>query len=163
MTRTSGYSAAQIALHWAVVVLVAAQYVFKGTIAAAWDAIVAGRAYEFHPLILAHVGGGMLILVLVLARLALRVKRGAPPPPENEPAILKLVAHAVHGAFYLVLILMSASGGMAWFTGAQTAAAAHNLFKVVLLALIAMHVLAIPFHALVLKNNVMRRMVRPEA
>ena len=44
MPRTSGYSAAQIALHWAVVVLVAAQYVFKGTIAAAWDAIVAGRA-----------------------------------------------------------------------------------------------------------------------
>ena len=117
MPRTSGYSVAQIALHWAVVVLVAAQYVFKGTIAAAWDAIVAGRAYEFHPLILAHVGGGMLILVLVLARLALRVKRGAPPPPENEPAILKLLAHAVHGAFYLVLILMSVSGGMAWFRG----------------------------------------------
>ena len=44
MPRTSGYSAAQIALHWAVVVLVAAQYVFKGTIAAAWDAIAAGRA-----------------------------------------------------------------------------------------------------------------------
>jgi len=37
------------------------------------------------------------------------------------------------------------------------------VLKVVLLALIVLHVLAVPFHRLVLKNNVMRRMIRPSA
>ena len=46
--------------------------------------------------------------------------------------------------------------------GAEGAAQAHNILKVALLALIALHVLAVPFHRIVLKNNVMLRMIRPQ-
>lgn len=161
MTHPKGYSGMQIALHWIVALLVAGQYIFEDSIATAWDAVTKGQGYAFDPLILAHVIGGALILGLVAWRLVLRLKRGAPPPPENEPAPMKAVSHIAHWAFYAVLAAMPVSGALAWFGGVAAAAEAHNVLKVALLALIVLHVLAVPFHRIVLKNNVMARMIRP--
>ena len=161
MQHPAGYSRTQIALHWAVAALVAGQYIFKDSISGAWEGIRAGREYAFDPLILAHVAGGGLILAFVLWRLVLRLTRGVPLPPANEPAPLKTLSHIAHWAFYAVLALMSVSGALAWFGDVVVAAQVHNILKVVLLALIAVHVLAVPFHKIVLKNNVMGRMIRP--
>jgi cytochrome b561 len=160
-TAPRGYSATQIALHWAVAALVAAQYIFKDAMSGAWDAIRLGETYAFNPLILAHVVGGGLILAFVAWRFVLRLSRGAPLAPENEPAPLKTMSHVAHWAFYAVLAAMAVTGSLAWFGDVTQAAQAHNVLKVVLLALVALHVLAVPFHHLVLKNNVMRRMIRP--
>ncbi|MBN9581150.1 MAG: cytochrome b/b6 domain-containing protein [Afipia sp.] len=160
MTVPTHYSATQIVLHWAVAALVAAQYIFKDSIAAAWDAFRKGQTLPFDPLVLAHVVGGGLILAFVVWRLVLRLRRGAPPPPENEPTVLKSLAHMAHWAMYLVLAALSVTGLLAWFGGVTAAAQAHNLLKVVLLLLVAVHVLAVPFHLLILKNNVMQRMIR---
>ncbi|QOR38090.1 cytochrome B [Billgrantia diversa] len=156
-----GYSAAQIALHWVVAVLIAAQYIFKDAISLAWDSVRAGENFAFDPLILAHVVGGGLILAFVVWRLVLRLKRGVPVAPENEPASLKTLSHVAHWALYAVLAAMALSGSLAWFGDVTQAAQVHNILKVVLLALVALHVLAIPFHRVVLKNNVMQRMIRP--
>lgn len=161
MTHPTGYSRTQIGLHWAVAALVAGQYIFKDSISGAWEAIRAGQEFAFDPLILAHVAGGALILAFVLWRLVLRLKRGVPLPPENEPAPLKTLSHIAHWAFYAVLALMSVSGSLAWFGDVTAAAQVHNVLKVVLLALVALHVLAVPFHKIVLKNNVMIRMIHP--
>lgn len=158
-----GYSATQIALHWIVAVLVGAQYTLNAPITRAWDAARQGLPVTFDPLILAHVAGGALILALVVWRLVLRLRRGAPPPPANEPAPLKALGHAAHWGFYALLAAMSLSGALAWFGGVGAAAQAHNLLKVALIALIALHVVAVPFHRIVLKNNVMQRMTRPRA
>jgi cytochrome b561 len=161
MQNVTGYSKLQIALHWAVALLVAGQYVFKDAISGAWSAVMEGRQYAFDPMILAHVASGVLILFFVLWRLRLRMTRGAPLPPENEPAPLKAISHIAHWAFYGILVAMSVTGLLAWFGGITAAALPHNILKVALLALVAMHVLAIPFHRIVLKNNVMQRMIRP--
>jgi cytochrome b561 len=162
-TAPQGYSATQIALHWAVAALVAAQYIFKDAISGAWNAIRLGEAYAFDPLILGHVGGGALILAFVTWRLVLRLRRGVPAAPENEPAPLRTLSHVAHRAFYAVLAAMAVTGALAWFGDVTQAAQAHNVLKVVLLALVALHGLAIPFHRIVLKNNVMQRMLRPAA
>lgn len=151
----------QIALHWAVAVLVAGQFFFKDAISRAWDAIRQGQSYAFDPLILAHVAGGSLILALVAWRVVLRLRRGAPLPPENEPVPLKAMAHVAHSSLYAVLAAMSVSGMLAWFGDFAIAAQAHNVLKAVLLALIALHVLAVPFHRIFLKNNVLQRMITP--
>ena len=81
--------------------------------------------------------------------------------PLIPPAPLKVLSHVAHWTFYAVLAIMSVSGALAWFADLTVAAQVHNVFKVILLALIALHVLAIPFHRVVLKNNVMIRMIRP--
>ena len=162
MTTPTGYSRTQIALHWGVAGLVAAQYLFKDSIAAAWEAYVQGREAVFDPLIFAHVAGGTLTLALVVWRLVLRARRGVPPPPENEPAALKTLAKAAHLGFYAVLIGMSLSGALAWFAGVEPAAGLHNLLKVALLALIVLHVLAVAAHQRVFKTAIMRRMIRAQ-
>lgn len=161
MTGPRGYSLTQIALHWAVALLVAGQYLFNDAIAQAWRLVRQGQAFAFDPLILAHVAAGGLILVLVVWRVTLRLTRGAPPPPENEPGPLKAVSHVAHWGFYALLAALSVSGLLAWFGSVGGAAQAHNVLKVALLALIVLHVLAVPFHRVVLKNNVMARMIRP--
>ena len=163
MKRVSGYSATQIGLHWVVAALVAAQYIFKDSIAATWDAYVTGRDIAFSPLVLAHVAGGVLILILVVGILGLRRTRGVPLPPDNEPAVLKTLSHVVHWGIYAMLILMPMTGGLAWFGDIRQAADAHNVLKIILLALVAVHILAVPFHRFVLKNNIMLRMIRPGA
>lgn len=161
MKQVTGYSAAQIGLHWAVAVLVAAQYFFNDAISEAWDAWTAGRDVAFDPLVAAHVAAGILILVLVLCVLALRRSRGVPPPPENEPARLKALSHVVHWTIYGLLIAMPITGGLAWFADVRPAAETHEMFQVALLAVVALHILAIPFHRFVLKNNIVLRMIRP--
>lgn len=160
MRNRTGYSRTQIALHWAVAALVAAQYIFKDGIVGAWAAIGQGETLAFDPLVMAHVAGGGLILALVVWRLVLRLRRGVPPPPRNEPSALKALSHVAHWAFYAVLAAMSVTGALAWFGSVTQAAGAHDVLKVVLLALVALHVVAVPFHRLVLKNNVMQRMIR---
>lgn len=161
MKQTTGYSATQIGLHWIVAVLVVGQYMFKDGISSAWDAYSEGQEIAFSPLVFAHVAGGMLILAFVLWRLVLRLTRGVPPAPENEPAPLKTLSHVAHWGFYVLLAAMAVTGAMAWFGDIAAGAEAHNVVKIALLALIVLHVLAVLFHRIVLKNNLMLRMIRP--
>ena len=157
-----GYSATQIRLHWIVVLLLVAQYVLNDFISEAWEIVEDGGSAEFHPLVAGHVALGVLVLVLALWRIALRIRRGAPPPPENEPAILKLAASATHLGLYALLILMPLSGMAARFGGVEAAAEAHEVMRALLLALIALHVVGALYQRFILKTDVMTRMVRPE-
>jgi cytochrome b561 len=163
MNSPAGYSRTQIALHWIVVALVAAQYIFKDAIANAWFAWHQELPFAFDPRILAHIVVGQLILVLIGWRLVLRMKRGAPPSPEDEPAPLRAIAKISHAGFYVILAALSVSGAAAWFGDIVQAAQLHNLLKTVLLALVVLHVLAALLHHVVLKTDVMRRMIRSEA
>ena len=161
MAHPTGYTRAQIALHWITLVLVALQFILHDAMSEAWDALEEGREVIFNPLIAQHVFMGALVAVLTFVRLGLRLSHGAPPPPASEHAALKLVAHATHWAFYALLILMPVSGAVAWFNNVEPAAEAHEAMKVVLLALIALHVLAALAHQFVFKTNLMERMKRP--
>lgn len=159
MTKTMRYSNAQIALHWAVAALVIGQYLFNEPIAQAWNAAVKGQLVSFSPLILAHVAGGVLILALVIWRLVLKSQRAAPPPPENEPALLRMAGQLAHWSLYGLLTAMSISGMAAWFGGVEAAVAAHGLLKILLIVFIGLHVLAVIFHQLVLKSPILKRMI----
>lgn len=157
-----GYSRAQIRLHWLVAVLIALQYLLHEPIVAAWRAFRKGEALAFQPLVALHVAGGLAILALVLWRLWLRYRRGAPPPPEAEPAPLRLAARAAHVTLYALMVAMPLSGAAAWFSGIGAAAALHGWLRIVLLMLIGLHVLAVLAHQLVFRTSLMQRMWRAE-
>ena len=163
MNSPTGYSRTQIALHWIVVALVAAQYIFKDSIAHAWAAWVQEVPFAFDPRILAHVVVGQLILVLIGWRLVLRMQRGAPASPEDEPTVMRTIAKLSHAGFYVILAALSVTGAVAWFGDVVPAAMAHNVLKTALLTLIVLHALAALLHHVVLKTDVMRRMIQPEA
>lgn len=161
MAQPIGYSRAQIALHWTTVVLVALQFILHDSISEAWEAMLAGREVVIHPLVTQHVATGALIAILTFVRLGLRLSHGAPPPPASEHAALKLVAHATHWAFYALLILMPVTGSVAWFNNVEGAAQAHNVLKLMLLALIALHVGAALLHQFMFRTNLIARMTKP--
>lgn len=162
MSQPKGYSATQIVLHWAVFALIALQFLLNDAIGAAYRAVMRGQTPEFGVLVLQHVAGGVLILALVIWRMVLKVRRGAPLPPAHEPSILQKIATGTHLALYLFTIVTVLSGGLAWFGGLRAAGTAHEIFKTVLLVLIGLHVAGALYQKFVLKSDVMARMLRPE-
>ena len=156
----SHYSRAQIALHWGIFLLIALQYLFHEPITKAWHSLRETGDFTFSPLIAGHVFGGLLILALVAWRIVLRLTRGAPPLPEEEPAPLKLAAAATHIGLYGLMVLMPVSGAVAWFGGVGPAAGAHGVMRILLLALVALHIAGALYQQFVLKTDIMSRMKR---
>jgi cytochrome b561 len=161
MSASTGYSRLQIALHWAVAGLVAAQFLFNEDMGGAFRAILRGEAVAPGPLVAAHVWGGVLIGALVLWRLALRATRGAPRPPETDPPALRTAAAVAHWSLYALLAALVASGAAAWFGAIRDAGEVHEALTTALLALTFVHVAAVAVHRFVLKSDVLVRMRRP--
>ena len=160
MPTPTGYSRTQIILHWVAVLLIAQQYVFGDAIGHAWRSFKDGQEIAFNPLILAHVAGGAVVLLLTLWRLSLKAKLGI-PAEIGDNALQNLIAKVTKLALYGLMLLMPISGSLAWFGNVDIAATAHNVLKVLLMALMALHVLGALFHQFVLKDNLMDRMRTP--
>lgn len=161
MKVQTGYSRLQIALHWLVALLIVHQFLFSDAIAQVWKARDMSVQPDFSLLVPLHVVGGALILLTVLWRLALRARRGA-PPVEGDNSALRIIAQLTHLGLYALMLLMPISGALAWFGGVGAAAAGHNVLKLLLLALIALHVVGALYHQFVLRDGVMDRMRRPQ-
>ncbi len=157
-----GYSRAQILLHWLIFALIAFQIIGHEPMAEAWEVIEGGGTAEVGPMVLAHVAGGIAILVFAVWRIVLRARRGAPPPPEGEPEILRKAAHWGHMALYALMIVVPLSGMAAWGGGIMAAAELHEALKTVFVVMILIHVAAALWHQFWLKDNLLARMKRPE-
>lgn len=157
----TGYSRAQIRLHWAVVVLLVLQYVLSGWIADAFEQGVQAGTMRLTPGAIVHMVGGALILLLAFWRLALRQELGAPPPPEADPPWQKALARGTHLTLYALLILLPVTGGVAWGTASAGAAVVHGLLKTLLLLVIALHVVGALYGQFVQRSGVLARMMRP--
>lgn len=162
--RPSGYSALQISLHWAVVLLVIFQFVASDGMEAAWRAMRRGTEIASTDTLFAnlHAAAGILILLLVLWRLFLRFTRGAPASPAGEAPILKLVAAVTHWALYILLIVTPVSGAVGYFGDVAQAVEAHKVFKTLILVVVALHVVGALAQQLVFRTGVLRRMMVPE-
>ena len=160
----TGYSAAQIALHWIIAVLVVAQVVLHEGMHAAYREARGGPAATEAESLMAdlHLAGGIAIFVLALLRIVLKLRRGAPAPPAEERAILRFAAKAVHVGFYAVILLMPLTGALAWFGGVEASATAHRAGMLAIFVLLLLHVAGALYQHFVLKTDVMRRMLRPE-
>ncbi|RUS58721.1 cytochrome B [Pseudorhodobacter sp. E13] len=152
------YSRTQILLHWAVALLIAAQFVFHESIADAWRAFRRGQEVVFDPLVAGHVFGGIAVLLLVVWRLVIRARAGAVPPVAGTSPRMALIAHLGHIALYGVMILAALSGLAAWFGEVELAGELHETLKPVILILVAGHIAASLYHQFYLKDGLMRRM-----
>lgn len=162
-TGRQSYSHTQILLHWAVVALIAFQYLGSDGIEDAWRAYARGEYGEddFSGLALAHILFGVTVLVLVVWRLVLRWKIGAPPSHPAEPPALQMLAKAAHFALYALIIILPLSGLAGWAGGVTTAIRVHLLAKTLLLPLIGLHVLGALVHHFVWRTDVLKRMLAP--
>lgn len=158
----SGYSLAQIVLHWMIACLVVLQFLLADSMEDAFDALEDTGIAEPTLWSNLHIAGGLTIFVLMLVRLYLRMTRGTPPAPAQEPPLMQMGAQAVHWAFYAMLVLLPLSGAVAYYRQSEAAAEVHGVLKVILLVLIGLHVAGALYHRLVLRTTLLSRMTRPE-
>jgi len=161
-TKTAGYSRAQVILHWAIAALILFQLLVHEGMETAFGARMDGEGVAGNPL--PHIVVGVTILVLAAIRVGIRLKRGAPPHPQDQPAILGTLANVVHGLIYVLLFAMPLSGAVAWFGGVEGAGNAHGgLLRYALVGLVIVHITGALVQQFVLRSGVLMRMLKPES
>ena len=135
---------------------------------------------KYLPLFALHRTLGIVILVLALIRLAVRLRFGAPPLPDDLPGPMKLAARGSHHALYALMIglpligwatLSSAGYPVVLMGGLQLPPIApqsdalhtalwqaHVVLALLFFAVILLHVAAALFHALVRRDGVFEAM-----
>lgn len=177
MMRNSEYRWGWVSrlLHWLMAVLIAAQWVLGKV----------GHEMARSPakldVLTWHKSLGVLLLLLALLRLAWRLAGRVPLPPAQSSAWKVRAAHIVHGALYALLVAIPLSGwvmvsaknmpfSVFWLLPwpdivppgeslGEAAEEVHEALAVLLLALVLVHVAAALWHHLVLKDDVLRRML----
>jgi cytochrome b561 len=156
------YTRTQILLHWAVVALVVVQLATSDAMEEAQEAVeraeAVGRGEALQSWV--HIVSGLTILVLVLWRLGLRARFGAPPLPPDLSPLFRFGARAVHFALYALLIGLPVTGALTVWVEPDFGGG-HGVLKNLLLVLIVLHVSAALFHGIVRRDGVFSRMVRP--
>ena len=152
------YSRRQILLHWAVVLLIAVQFIFHDGMSAAWRSFVRTGVADPGAGAWVHIVFGVAVLVLAPWRIGLRLVEGAPELPSDDPAWQRITAAVTHWGLYALMILLPVSGSVAWFLGVRDAAEVHEVMKTVMLVLIVLHVVGALYHQFVQKDGLMRRM-----
>jgi cytochrome b561 len=99
------YSPTIIALHWAVLILIAGVYA-SIELREFWP-----KGSETRELLkIAHYSLGLTVLAVTLARLTLRFKTQVPPIAPEPPQYLRLAATGAHVALYALAIVMPLLG-----------------------------------------------------
>ena len=150
----AGFSRTQIVLHWVVAVLILFQFVTHEAIEDWWRDSTGGLP-DPGPAF-GHIVAGMAVLVLMIVRVAVRWRRGAPEQPDDISPLLKHASHWAHVALYAVLFLIPISGLAAIFI-ASPAAEAHEILTSLLLALVVLHVLGALYHLVIRRDGVFKR------
>ena len=121
-----------------------------------------------------HMTGGMAVLVLMIPRLIIRIWSARPAPAATGSPLLDRLAAIAHGALYVIVFLMIATG---WTTGWLISSVfqpngpplpdtfgvfptfrAHAVLAALLTVLIAGHIAAALYHQFRLKDGLFRRM-----
>ena len=161
------YSVLQVRLHWAVVALLAVQFLLQGAMVDTMIAVRAGDTPAIGAYLMAnlHLLCGIVIGFLMAYRLYLRLGNTRPVAGEIPAVraagvqVTPLLARIVHGLFYLLLLTMPLSGLSAWYE-VPGAATLHGWQKNLLLFLLLLHVAAALLHLWVLRDHVFQRMLR---
>lgn len=169
----SHYSRIQIALHWLVFLLVVIAYC-----AMELRGFAPRSARPYFNIV--HVSCGISVLVLMAARLLVRLKNPSPPIAPKPAAMMTGLAHLGHLIIYLLFIILPILGllmmynrGGPWIAfGLVMPHAAESNFDLVdtlkeyhiLLAntgyvVIGLHAAAALLHHYVFKDNTLRRML----
>ncbi len=183
------YSAGARKFHWLTVLLIAVQFplglymTYRGsdmqyvneageTKTGLWDATT-GFLYDTHKTI------GVILLVLITARLIYRFTKGAPPSDMSLPPALVGVSHLTHWLMYALLLAVPILGyvGISYYGAlspfgiplpavtAKNEAMSKDVFEIhellafALVGLVAIHISAALYHKFVRKDRVVERML----
>src|SRR5262249_24991868 len=175
MANNIGYSTTAKVLHWLIVVLVLAQFIFALTMPHI------GRNTPVTTLISLHFSFGIIILVVAVMRLAWRATHAEPEPLDGVPPWQVQSARGIHWLLYLLLLVLPVLGwlnaswrgmpivmfglelpkliatrapGWGWAGNVHTLLAYYAM-----LTLIGLHIAAGLYHYFVRRDGVFQRML----
>lgn len=174
------YSPAARGLHWTVAAFVAVMiplglYMVARGEATNFDALT-GSLYSLHKLL------GFVLLWLVVLRVLVRLRRGAPPPVATLTPFERLASRLVHGALYVLLLIVPLLGwaGVSAYPAldifglfnlpailppdealANRVLGVHGLLALTLGLLALAHIAAALYHRFIKRDGVLRRMWPP--
>lgn len=157
MKVTTGYSRIQIALHWGVALLILFAWLSGEGAEEAMELVEDGGVVGFVP----HVAIGLAILTLVVARVLVRLSRGAPAAPGVPGSLSVKAADWGHRLLYLLMIAVPLGGISVFFLGLEVGEI-HGLAANVLMLVVLGHALMALYHQYVLKDGLLRRMMRAD-
>lgn len=169
------YTAVAKFLHWFVLALLVIQF------AIAWTMPDIGRGTQPIGLVAWHLSVGTLILAVMVIRLGWRLSHPVPPPPSDLHPALRALSRGTHYLLYLILFVLPLLGWASassrgwpirllgnvplpklaptgWPVG-HVVGDIHATLAIVLLAVVALHVAGALYHAFVLKDGTVRRML----
>jgi cytochrome b561 len=170
---TEHFSALQRVLHWLMALMVLSM-LFIGV------GMVSTLAPRYWPLISIHKPLGICILILVLARIGVRLKSGSPTLPADLPRWQAIAAKISHYVLYALMVAMPLIGWAMLSAGGYPIVlygpihlppimphddSLYSLFRVAhfrlayfFFVIILMHLGAALFHALVRRDGVFKSM-----
>ncbi|MGH6664682.1 MAG: cytochrome b [Pseudolabrys sp.] len=175
MARALHYTGTAKSLHWLIVALLIAQFIF------AWTMPHIGRNTPVTTLISLHFTFGIIILAVAIVRLAWRATHGEPAPLDGVPPWQTASARVVHWLLYVLLFVIPILGwinaswrgmpivmfglelpklvatrasGWGWTGDIHTLLAYY-----VMLTLVGLHVLAALYHYFWRRDAVLQRML----
>ncbi|MEO8531675.1 MAG: cytochrome b/b6 domain-containing protein [Deltaproteobacteria bacterium] len=154
----TGYSRVQISLHWLMLLLLGFNWLFSDPMEQAYRTLERGGALVSTPWL--HIIVGIAVLAFVLLRLAIRLTRGVPAESEAAPPLMRLAGRIGHWVLYGLMLAIPVLGLMAWYLGIEAADELHGLAVDLLVIVVVLHILAALFHQYVLKDGLLKRMMR---
>jgi cytochrome b561 len=168
-STSTKYGRVAIAIHWSSALAVILAFAAGFTVAN-----VAPPAQQ-GPILIAHITLGLIVFVLTLLRIVWWVAADKrPAPATGQPRWQELTARIVHGAFYVILVLMASSGivtillsnalptilsgGPVPDFSELIPRVAHGVMSKILLALFVVHVGAALYHQLIRRDGLLARM-----
>jgi cytochrome b561 len=174
MTQVSRYHPLLVTLHWLLAVLIIAMLIVGFFVLEP----MSNAQPQKIGILRVHMLVGMLILALMVVRLIVRWLAAKPPAATIGSPLLDRIARLVHYGFYLLVLLMVASGyATAILAGLNRSVfqrsgeplpasfetyptfEAHGFLAVLLVGLIALHVAAALFHQFVRRDRLISRML----
>jgi cytochrome b561 len=171
------YDATARSLHWLTVLLVAAMF----GLGVGMVYLVPDSDPWSHRLFNTHESLGVVVLLLMLARLAYRLGHPPAPLPEAVPRLFHQIGHANHVLLYTLLLLQPVVGllrdnadgfQVTWFEQvtlpsligknealAHALSVAHWYGAVVIALLIGAHIAGALYHAMIRRDGVLQRML----
>jgi cytochrome b561 len=175
MANGSGYTSTAKFLHWLIVVLLVAQFIF------AWTMPHIGRNTPVTTLISLHFTFGIVILAIAIVRLAWRASHAEPAPLDGLPLWQVQSARVLHWLLYVLLLVVPVLGWInASWRGMPIVMFGLELPKLVgirdpawrwtgdvhvllanyaTLTLVGLHVLAGLYHYFIRRDGVLQRML----
>jgi cytochrome b561 len=172
MQRVTRYQPLLVGIHWLMAIMI--------IVALTAGALVLVKIPNTDPMkvgaLRQHMGGGILLLVLMLVRLIVRMRTVHPARASTGSSVLDRVAWLSHRLLYVLVLGQAASGlYLAFQAGLPDivfgghgalpsdfwifpARSVHYVISRLLMALIALHVAGALYHSFILRDGLLRRM-----